>query len=149
MSPSKQIWGTNGPDMQTEEGRYILHLDGCVQRRRLTSLPVNLAHQLSPATTTPAEPTMAAKAFRGGGSGTTASRSVRPSIRRWGSRRDARNLALAPNLPPPHPPANRSRRRGMAINRWMTHGCCCCCGSTNQLRSHTNTAIICQVMKMY
>lgn len=115
-----------------------------------TSLPVNLAHQLSPATTTPAEPTMAAKAFRGGGSGTTASRSVRPSIRRWGSRRDARNLALAPNLPPPHPPANRSRRRGMAINRWMTHGCCCCCcGSTNQLRSHTNTAIICQVMKMY
>lgn len=107
MSPSKQIWGTNGPDMQTEEGRYILHLDGCVQRRRLTSLPVNLAHQLSPATTTPAEPTMAAKAFRGGGSGTTASRSVRPSIRRWGSRRDARNLALAPNLPPPHPPGKQ------------------------------------------
>lgn len=72
-----------------------------------TSLPVNLAHQLSPATTTPAEPTMAAKAFRGGGSGTTASRSVRPSIRRWGSRRDARNLALAPNLPPPHPPGKQ------------------------------------------
>src|SRR6218665_2571516 len=71
-----------------------------------TSLPVNLAHQLSPATTTPAEPTMAAKAFRGGG-GTTASRSVRPSIRRWGSRRDARNLALAPNLPPPHPPGKQ------------------------------------------
>lgn len=72
-----------------------------------TSLPVNLAHQLSPATTTPAEPTMAAKAFRGGGSGTTASRSVRPSIRRWGSRRDARNLALAPNLPLPHPPGKQ------------------------------------------